>query len=182
MPSSSSPGAAITGNPALENAVWLSPEAIEPNPLLERKARLFRFSSDWSGKCSLYIPPCRQAALKRTVFDLHILRPSREALGFTLEGKSSVRVLIAVLLFCRRPSAIFRAVVTVIVNSIQGHSVRRFAHVVKEIFKTAPSLTNTNAPATVSWIIVVRRISTSLDHGSPPRVGRRPAHTVFGLK
>src|SRR5215475_1669162 len=78
---------------------------------------------------------------------------------------------IILLLLVRRPPAIARLVITILVDSIECHTfhpVEPFTHVRQEILECVPSLTNDNSPiAIVSSLRIGLRVTTP--HHRPPR-------------
>lgn len=83
------------------------------------------------------------------------------------------------LLHCgRRPSAIFRGIITVHVDAIKRQALRTFAHIGQEVRESIPPITNVNSPATVVGIASVLRIAAAPAHLLPGMVGRRLIKTV----
>jgi hypothetical protein len=74
-------------------------------------------------------------------------------------------------LLCRRcPSAIFRRIITVIIDTVQGKTLRPRPHISQEVFKAIPALANLYAAAAVSRVIVVRRAIASPSYARPRSV------------
>jgi len=94
--------------------------------------------------------------------------PSRDWERFSIECNQSVASSIPVLCRTCSPSAIFLAVISVIVDTIKRMSRRwSIAHIRNEVFKRLPALTNFNSSAPVSFIRMVIWSSTSIVHIYP---------------
>lgn len=81
------------------------------------------------------------------------------------------------------PSAICRAIISVIVNSIKSQSVRAISHIFKKMGERMfPSTANFNPTATISFVIFASWIATSVYHAIPRFVcfGMRAAMS-FGI-
>ncbi len=79
--------------------------------------------------------------------------------------------LIDVLLSNSAPSTVVRPVAFIVVGPIQAHPLGRVAHISVEVLKTLPSLTDRDAPATVTLVIVSVWITASVSHVLPGHVG-----------
>lgn len=108
-------------------------------------------------------------------------RPLRDAQRFASEGYEMSRRLIPDLLLARRPSAILRAVVAIIVDAINACARRAATHVAQEDFERAhPFSANLDAPTAVPCVSVVRRIGTAIFHAVPNRVLARELSVLHG--
>lgn len=76
------------------------------------------------------------------------------------------------------PNAIFRFVVSVIVSSLNCHSIRGDAHIGQEVVELLPPITDVNTPATVIDICRDIGVFTSLAHTYPSVVGCRARQAV----
>lgn len=82
---------------------------------------------------------------------------------------------IFVLLRCRRPSAIFGRVVSVVVDAIDRCSWRFFAHVGEKVFKFVPALADFDAAAAVVFVIFFPVfVATAGSHVHPGAKGCGP--------
>jgi hypothetical protein len=84
-----------------------------------------------------------------------------------------------VLLRYGRPSAILREITKVIIDAIDGRTVRRVAHVGVKIFEIEPALTNGDAAAAVPGIAAVLRVKAARFHavpGGPYAAARQAVH------
>lgn len=75
---------------------------------------------------------------------------------------------VVILFFAGCPSAIFRLVISVVVDAVNGLSRQRLSHIGKEIFKTVvPAITDRNASATVPGPVFIIAVPTSLSQSKP---------------
>lgn len=87
------------------------------------------------------------------------------------------------LFLLRNPSTILWAIVPVYLDSIQRKSwAPRRRHVIEEILKIRPSLTNHNSPATIVTPVLVPRVVATIAHPSPDFVKPVLAKTVFFVR
>ena len=86
--------------------------------------------------------------------------------------KAAIVALVVALLQASSPTAIARFVIPVIVDSLDGATIRSLAHVTEEAKEAQPFITNGNP--TTAPVFVVRQfgISASLHHTRPRIVGR----------
>ena len=96
-----------------------------------------------------------------------------------VNGDENVVPRIAVLLLGSSPPAIFRAVVTIVVDAVNGMLGRRFAsHVIKEAVKVVPSFANPYPTTTIIAVSNIVGVVTTIFHCSPRIIFRRIAHSV----
>ena len=90
--------------------------------------------------------------------------------------------VLSLLLACG-PSAIVRSVISVIIYTVKGMFRRGlFAHVGKEVLeRILPTVTNTNAPASVSDIMYRFRVEASGFHELPRKILRTRSPIEFGM-
>lgn len=86
--------------------------------------------------------------------------------------------LIIVLLLCRGPTAIVRAIVAIYVNSVERFSFGLKSHIFEEILESFPTLADSNSSAAIIRPRVLSRIFTSCTHRSVGFVKRVMRHTV----
>lgn len=80
------------------------------------------------------------------------------------------------------PSAIFRSVIAVIVDSIKSQFfVRWMAHICQEILKFVPALAYHNASTTIAVIASSLRIVAPLNHASPNPISPGLAQQMAGI-
>ena len=66
-----------------------------------------------------------------------------------------------------RPAAIFGFITSIVIDSVDGHSRRRFAHVGKKVLKCKPTVADSDTPAPITRKTFVFRIPASLEHAQP---------------
>lgn len=94
-------------------------------------------------------------------------------------GQASASSLVLTLLEGCRPSAIVGSIGTVIVDTLDRQSRRRFAHILNKGLETiTPALANRDAAAAVVLKSLVVRIETSLLHRRPAFEGARAAASM----
>jgi hypothetical protein len=99
------------------------------------------------------------------------LSPFSNAAGDSIVRPVSVIAAVSVLLNVSGPSAIFWAVVSIIIDAIKALTCRPLSHVSKEVFKVFPALANLYSTASVvrparhSWV------SAPSEHACPNAIG-----------
>lgn len=73
------------------------------------------------------------------------------------------------------PNTIFRGIQTVIINTFDAGTPRRFAHIRKKVLEFVPALANFNPPTAVSRISYVRAAASD---SAPPSPSWRSGHSV----
>jgi len=87
---------------------------------------------------------------------------------FTIVCKFNIFSSIVQLLLLGCPTAIFRGVIAVVINSVYGMFISwRQTHVYKKIVKLIPALTYRNASSTISHVRFIFSIIASCFHGKP---------------
>jgi hypothetical protein len=95
------------------------------------------------------------------------LSPTSSRVAF-FSGPVDVGVSVLFLLFARGPSAIFRAVIAVIVNALNRHAFRSRSHIGQErIEGLLPTFADGNAATAISVIVGKGRIAASVSHCLP---------------
>ena len=94
-------------------------------------------------------------------------RPLTGGQRYAVFGNSDIGFSVVGLFFARRPSAVFRAVRAVVINTIKSGSGWSFTHIRNKIRKRHPSFANINASSPISFICRVFRIRTTLFGGLP---------------
>jgi hypothetical protein len=98
------------------------------------------------------------------------------AVAFNVQVARGIALLLAV----RRPTAIPRFVVAVIINAIDaGPSARTLAHIKDEILEPRPPIADGNAATPIPWVMRVLGVVATGAHVLPRLVLRRVAHSVL---
>lgn len=80
------------------------------------------------------------------------------------------------------PSAVFLAVIAVIILAINAHSDWPFAHIGEEVFKGCkPSLADLNSTTSVVGVFVIIFVEASALESRPYGIGGSPKHSVLSL-
>lgn len=103
--------------------------------------------------------------------------PIGDALRTTIPRNESRISPIALLFSPTRPSAIFWAVVSVWINSVNRITVWARTHVVQEVLKRIPSLANSDPSTTVRIVVGKLGIIAAASHSKPHPVKRVPFAT-----
>lgn len=113
-------------------------------------------------------PAQRKTTLDRASVNSCDTGPLNQGASLTIKGNPAVIPLIPVLLLDRSPSAVFRRIRTIIVQSIQ-HSARErsFTHVCQENAKIVPLRANKDSSSAIPCIGRVVWVFASLNHSSP---------------
>lgn len=96
---------------------------------------------------------------------------------FNFYGVTSVPQLLA----NGRPAAVFTAVISVIINTIKGFSLRSFTHIFKEYFKFVPFFSYFYSPASVVKIVFMSLSVTARSHLLPTTVGFRNSFRFLSM-
>lgn len=86
------------------------------------------------------------------------------------------------LLVTRRPTAVRRLVVAVVVDTFKSQTVGSFAHVSEEVGESAfalPCSTDSDAAATVMFPVLMSSVQASVEHVLPRAVGRRTTRPIL---
>lgn len=120
-----------------------------------------------SRKSTLYRPAVSESLNKSILFYSKITSPFTNCHGFAVIFDPCIISAIIVLLVNCRPSAIFRGVARIVVNSVERMAIRSFPHISQKVLKLHPSFTNRNSTAAVILEISMRWIKASLLHCRP---------------
>ncbi len=139
------------------------------------------FGSHRNGQRSFHGPTQpRQSSVQRDAIDSERVCPIGQTLRLSVVRYHPIIAFVTVLSFPCRPTAVARAIGTVIVNTFNA-VLRRglLPHVGEEVFKCFPSLANGNPAFTV--VVVVDRVGivTPLEHTLPQTVLRREILAMF---
>ncbi len=129
-------------------------------------------TSNWLRKCA-FCRPSFGKAKKQSIFVYpKDFRPSDKRVRFSVPGDPSGSAVVSSLLALCSPAAVFRGVVSVIVDAVNRVFIRRsFAHVCEEVVKRClPSIANTNSPAAIVGVSSGRRDGASLPDASPGHI------------
>ena len=96
-----------------------------------------------------------------------------ETLAANVGGKASGAPPVVVRLVNRHPAAIAGFVISVIVDAIEEHAVRRLAHIRQKVLEALPALADFDAAAAVVLEPLMRGVRAALFHLCPALVGRR---------
>lgn len=125
------------------------------------------YSSGWlDGHGSLTAPASVEALGYYIQSDSETFCPVDKKLGFPECCYVSIAALISALGCLRGPSAVFRFVVTVIIDSINRVlATRSLSHVVDKIFnRCKPPVAHGYATASVVFVVLIRRLVTPVSH------------------
>lgn len=96
----------------------------------------------------------------------------RNTTRYPLDCENAISSHISHLLLSRRPSAISRLVISIIVDAVKGQSRRLVPHVLKKVFEFHPPLANRDSPASVIFKRRPLRVRAPLNHVPPAYVSR----------
>lgn len=117
---------------------------------------------------ALYRPSQLESTVDGVSVDAGLLGPFDKALGFALERQQAIVATIAALNDRRRPTAILRAVRSIVVDAVKGHSRRAWPHVCDECVKGfSPTIADIDSTSTVHRIPLVPWITTAVFHTLP---------------
>lgn len=120
----------------------------------KRQGLLYRKSTVYSIDRSLIVDPTAP-------------NPFNETFCFSVDCEYKISPSILSLFSACCPSAIFRTVISIIVDSIYGKTVRFFSHVLKKIHVFTPSFANRYTTTSVIGIIFTLWIIATIPHGQP---------------
>lgn len=124
-------------------------------------------------KSTLHGPSVPESLNQSVLFHSQFPCPLRDGKRFVVKRDQCVASAVVILVNRRCPSAIFRRVPGVVVDSVQGHAVRPVPHIGQEIFKFHPSLANIDPATAIPGVVPMVRVQTPLFHCSPRLIGRR---------
>ncbi len=118
-------------------------------------------------------------ARNRSLVYPSIVSPLRLSFSYTHDSEERVRPPVRGLFKHSSPPAVFRGVVSIVVDSVYRHFARRFyAHVGKEVIKVSPSVAHGNSAPPVVGVVCRVFVVASRDHAAPCSVLRAFCHTV----
>jgi len=106
------------------------------------------------------------AGMESGIADWRFIGPLREREGFAIMGNAYIAPSVILLLLSCSPFTVISKITQVIVDSLNGQTVRAFPHIGKEILKDHPFITNGNASFSILFVGFVIFISTSILHGT----------------
>lgn len=108
--------------------------------------------------------------------------PICDRMGFAIQSVQDSGVPILSLFQLCSPSAIVRAIVTIIIDSVNRmFGARSFAHILNECKKRMPTVTNYNTPSAISMKTGVSCCVTTRHHSCPRGVQRVSRLSVFPI-
>lgn len=132
----------------------------------------FKRSFNWA--------PAHYPVTKRFWDDIKFSRPLGNSAGFAFVGNGFISSLVVRLFMLASPPAIIRAVVSVVINSIQRISVRARPHILIESFKRRkPGFADSNSTPTVSRESFIGVDGASTNHVYPRFEFFGPCGAVF---
>ena len=126
-------------------------------------------------------PATKYSGLCGTVGNAEYLGKISETASDAMNGHNEIRYHVALLFGRSGPTAIFRFVVSIVVDAVNRLAVWTFSYVSKKCLKVVPSFANLNSSAAVSVIPFVRRVLATLDHLEPTFVDSGSRHAVGGV-
>ena len=118
------------------------------------------------------------------VIDARVQRPVFCGHGASVQGKGDIPAIVAELFSAKRPAAIIRRIISIVVNTIQRVFRRwRIPHVSHERGKGSPPFSaHLNPSASIVMVAGVVRVFAALHHASPAMVKRVIAKRVCGFQ
>lgn len=107
-------------------------------------------------------------------------RPLGNSFGFPKDSQPDIIPGVVLLLNQSCPIAIFWAVVSVVISTLQSHSIWAFAHIVDKVFKVLPSFTDLYSTPSVPFKRLVFFNGASPPHVIPRLVFCGSRKTMFG--
>lgn len=105
--------------------------------------------------------------------------PVREIKGLSVERKENGPSAIGQLLFGRRPAAIARFVIAVVVDAVKRHSVWSRPHIGEEILKYKPAIADLDSASSIKVPIGCLGIAAPIFHTAPQGVFGWQRNAVF---
>ncbi len=131
------------------------------------KGKPFFINMLFFGKNFFNIPSKINSLINSWVCNTNLISPFHSGLSFSVKFYKMVVSSIALLLRSCRPSAIFRTIIPIWVNSIYTHVWLWMPHVFKKISKTAPSFAYFNSATTIILVCLIFGIIASLSNSKP---------------
>lgn len=120
-------------------------------------------------KCVFVRPSIMDALPHVFVFNAKNLTKLGNTCGNSTNRKDSIPSRVSRLLLCCSPSAILLAVSKIVIFPVNGKANRLFPHVLKEVLKLLPPVTNSNSSSSVGFISIGFRIVTAKHHIFPAK-------------
>ena len=137
--------------------------------VLVRKSERKRFFAGYFSKRE----PSRHPFFNGVVLKAKIFSELRKKMTFPFYGYINGAAPIPLLLFSRSPSAVFRRIVTIVINSINSHAFRFRRHVcLKRGIIVKPAITNFDAPTSIISELPEVGVVAPTFHSLPNRVKR----------
>ena len=116
--------------------------------------------------------------------NFELLAPSGNTKAYSVDRDDFIKSNISCLLYGRFPAAVFRFIVSVVVDTPNRMFSRgSFAHVCKEVFKAvSPSVAHRNPALPIAWVLWIIGAITAKFEFCPRMVFRSSGHTVGQLK
>ena len=139
--------------------------------MTNRHANLFLFPH-WRGERLLNRPPQLNSHLVGWFYNTEMLQPFAKTFTYTINGYVGILTRIPSLLFMGGPATIFRAIRSIIIESVYGISfIRSWTHVPNKGRETpSPSFAYINSSLAVMFVILVTFGVASNSHASPDPV------------
>lgn len=131
------------------------------------KGKSFLVSMLFLGQYFFNIPSKLYSAINGLVRYAELVSPFHSRLAFSIKFYKMVISSITLLLRSCSPSAIFRAIISIRVNSINTHVGFWMPHISKEIFKARPSFAYFNSAPSIIFVCFAFWIVTSLPNTKP---------------
>jgi hypothetical protein len=125
-------------------------------------------------------PSTFQSGSQRVSSDAIFFSPNSQRHASILERQNVITAPISILFLARRPAAIARGVIALLVRpSIDGVAIRNDAHVGEEVLERLPARAHLDAAGTIIRPIGIRRNCASTTHRFPTLVRARSTSTAF---
>ncbi len=131
------------------------------------------------GQCTLYGPTMLEAFIQGVKSDAANFPPFCKTQRHSIIRDHSIAAGVSILLRCRRPAAVFRAVISVVVNSVETMAWRwARSHVLKKCLERQPPFANDNPSPAITIESWVMSIVASLKHSGPHAILWRVVQAV----
>lgn len=138
--------------------------------------------SSRSQQCAFIGPASAQATVYEVMGNSEFSRPSKHVKRLSPKGETYIFTRVRRLFQWSCPFAILFAIAAVVINPLNRQSRRADAHVGKEVFKSKPSLANSNSSSSIISELIVGLISATPQHVFPTSVGSCSGHSVSFLE
>ncbi len=113
------------------------------------------------------------------VIDAEVATDRSEASSKTANSHDTIIPSVVALLKPTSPTAVARFVSSIVVNTFNGQTARTFSHILQEVHKGTPAITDSESSSAVIMKGRVVRISTTIKHCSPLPISKAVRHTVL---